>query len=82
MVGDVNSTLACSIVAKKLGIPVAHVEAGLRTGDLQNPFPEEANRVSAGQHMADHRQARNRVEHFRQIGFHPCALARGKHDNR
>ncbi len=43
VVGDVNSTLACSIVAKKLNVAVAHVEAGLRSGD--RTMPEEINRL-------------------------------------
>ncbi len=43
VVGDVTSTLACSIVAKKLCTDVAHVEAGIRSGDLT--MPEEINRM-------------------------------------
>ena len=43
VVGDVNSTMACAIVAKKAGLKVAHVEAGLRSGDWR--MPEEVNRV-------------------------------------
>ncbi len=43
VVGDVNSTMACAIVAKKTGIKVAHVEAGIRSLDWS--MPEEVNRV-------------------------------------
>ena len=43
VVGDVTSTMACSVVARKLGVPVAHVEGGIRSGDWT--MPEEINRV-------------------------------------
>tara|TARA_Y100001958_G_scaffold159115_1_gene159292 strand:- start:459 stop:1550 length:1092 start_codon:yes stop_codon:yes gene_type:complete len=43
VVGDVTSTMACSIVAKKMGIKVIHIEAGIRSGDLT--MPEEINRI-------------------------------------
>jgi UDP-N-acetylglucosamine 2-epimerase (non-hydrolysing) len=47
VVGDVNSTLACSVVAVKKAVPVVHVEAGLRSGDRS--MPEEINRVLTDQ---------------------------------
>ncbi len=43
VVGDVNATVACSITAKKLHIPVAHLEAGIRSFDIS--MPEEINRM-------------------------------------
>lgn len=44
VVGDVTSTMACSITAQKMNVPVAHVEAGIRSGDWK--MPEEINRMA------------------------------------
>lgn len=46
--GDTTTALCAALAAFYRAIPVAHVEAGLRTGDLRSPFPEEANRVLVG----------------------------------
>jgi len=43
VVGDVNATLSCSVIAKRLNIKVCHIEAGLRSGDMS--MPEEINRL-------------------------------------
>ncbi len=52
--GDTSSTLAGAMAAFYRHIPVAHVEAGLRTGDMLQPFPEEMNRVVASRLAALH----------------------------
>lgn len=46
--GDTTTVMAAALASFYHRIPVGHVEAGLRTGDMQNPFPEEVNRVIAG----------------------------------
>lgn len=46
--GDTTTTFCGALAAFYAGIPVGHVEAGLRTGDLREPFPEEMNRVLTG----------------------------------
>jgi UDP-N-acetylglucosamine 2-epimerase (non-hydrolysing) len=50
--GDTTTTLAGTLAAFYARVPIAHVEAGLRTFDLQSPFPEEMNRVLTGR-LAD-----------------------------
>ncbi|HSH91658.1 MAG TPA: UDP-N-acetylglucosamine 2-epimerase (non-hydrolyzing) [Ramlibacter sp.] len=49
--GDTTTVMVSALSSFYLGIPFGHVEAGLRTGDMRRPFPEEMNRVLAG-HMA------------------------------
>jgi len=67
VVGDVNSTMACAITAKKLCLPVAHLEAGLRSGDLT--MPEEINRLVTDA-ICDllWTPSPDAVEHLRQAG--------------
>lgn len=52
--GDTTTTLCASLAAFYARIPVGHIEAGLRTGDLASPFPEEMNRRVAGTVSAIH----------------------------
>ena len=69
VVGDVNSTLAATLAGVKAGVPVAHVEAGLRSGD--RTMPEEINRLATDA-VADLLYASEPagVEHLRREG-HP-----------
>jgi len=68
VVGDVNSTLACAVTAKKLGIQVAHVEAGLRSRDMT--MPEEINRICTDA-VSDHLFTTDRLagENLRREGI-------------
>jgi UDP-N-acetylglucosamine 2-epimerase (non-hydrolysing) len=63
--GDTSTTLAASLAAFYQRIPVGHVEAGLRTGDLLSPWPEEATRrltgVLAGKHFAPTERSRQNL---------------------
>ena len=63
--GDTTTVMTLALACFYRGIPVGHVEAGLRTGDFRNPFPEEANRVIAGRfarwHFAPTDQARRHL---------------------
>lgn len=63
--GDGSVVLSAALAAHYLGIPVGHVEAGLRTGNLRNPFPEELNRrmaaVVADLHFAPTEAARDNL---------------------
>ncbi len=68
VVGDVTSTLACSIAAKKLVIDVAHVEGGIRSGDLS--MPEEINRMVTDS-ITDHFFTTSEIANtnLRKLGF-------------
>ena len=73
--GDTTTVLAVTLACFYRGIPVGHVEAGLRTGDLMAPFPEEANRVLAGRLMALHFPPTKIGEgHLRTEGVDPSKI--------
>jgi UDP-N-acetylglucosamine 2-epimerase len=73
--GDTTSTLAGALSSFYARIPVAHIEAGLRTGDLAEPFPEEMNRVIAGRAATLHFAATAAAaENLRLEGVNPEAI--------
>lgn len=65
--GDTSTVVSAVLAAFYQGIPVAHVEAGLRSGDMRRPFPEEANRriasVATDQHFCPTEAARRNLLH-------------------
>jgi UDP-N-acetylglucosamine 2-epimerase (non-hydrolysing) len=75
--GDTTTSFAATLAAFYAGIPVGHVEAGLRTGNLRAPFPEEANRVLTSRLAAYHfaPTVRN-VENLRREGVPAEAILR------
>jgi len=71
--GDINSTLAASLVAAKLGIPIAHVEAGLRSFDRS--MPEEVNRIVTDALASVHYvTSADAVEHLEHEGADPGGI--------
>jgi UDP-N-acetylglucosamine 2-epimerase (non-hydrolysing) len=74
--GDTTTTLCGALAGFYARVPVAHVEAGLRTGDLAQPFPEELNRVLTsritGLHFAATEQA---AENLRREGVSPASIS-------
>ena len=73
--GDTTTALAGALAAFYAGVPVGHVEAGLRTGRIDQPFPEEMNRRAVGLlatwHYAPTAQA---AEHLRREGVDPARV--------
>ena len=73
--GDTTTTLCGSLAAFYRRIPVAHVEAGLRTGDLSQPFPEEMNRVVATRLSTLHfAPTEGAAENLRREGVDPARV--------
>jgi len=73
--GDTTTTLCGALAGFYLNIPVAHVEAGLRTGDMRQPFPEEMNRVLTSRLAEVHFAAtENAAENLRREGVTPDSI--------
>ena len=73
--GDTTTTLCGALAAFYLHIPVAHVEAGLRTGDMGQPFPEEMNRVLTSRLAQLHFAATEKAaENLRREGVVPDSI--------
>lgn len=74
--GDTTTTMAGALAAFYHRIPVGHVEAGLRTGDLRQPFPEELNRVFTSRVAALHfAPTRRAAENLRREGVPEAAIS-------
>ena len=74
--GDTTTTLCGALAAFYARIPVAHVEAGLRTHDMSQPFPEEMNRVLAARLTALHFAATEKAaENLRAEGVSPASIS-------
>jgi UDP-N-acetylglucosamine 2-epimerase (non-hydrolysing) len=73
--GDTTTTLCGALAGFYLNIPVAHVEAGLRTGDMRQPFPEEMNRVLTSRLAELHFAATDSAaENLRREGVTPDSI--------
>ena len=73
--GDTTTTFCGALAAFYLHVPVAHVEAGLRTGDLRQPFPEEMNRVLTSHLASLHFAATEKAaENLRSEGVAPATI--------
>ena len=73
--GDTTTTFCGALAAFYLNVPVAHVEAGLRTGDLRQPFPEEMNRVLTSHLTSLHFAATDQAAaNLRREGVDPCSI--------
>jgi UDP-N-acetylglucosamine 2-epimerase (non-hydrolysing) len=74
--GDTTTTLCGALAGFYSRVPVAHVEAGLRTGDLRQPFPEEVNRVLTSRITALHFAATEQAaENLRSEGVSPASIS-------
>jgi UDP-N-acetylglucosamine 2-epimerase (non-hydrolysing) len=73
--GDTTTTLCGALASFYEGVPVAHVEAGLRTGDMHQPFPEEMNRVLTSRLAALHfAPTETALENLRKEGVPPESI--------